>query len=120
MSLPKTVFVDIDGCVFEHEGKGACAQWGTQSKLLEGAREAFDEWEKKGYYIILVTSRKESCRRSLEYELQTHKLFWDLLIMGVPHGPRILINDKKKETIYVSCATFELPRNAGLKGVVNV
>jgi len=111
--IPKTIIIDIDGCIFEHRGRGACNQWIGGNKMLKGTQRFFDKAEKEGCCIILMTARKESCRKTLEHELRHAGLFWDALIMGVPHGERILINDKKSDG---SCSAFaiELKRNGGL------
>ena len=54
----------------------------------------FNEWDSKGHKIILVTARKESARHFTEKQLNEIGLPWDLLIMGMTSGTRILINDK--------------------------
>ena len=112
MQAAKTIFCDIDGVIFKHEGEGACNQWSGVHTLLPGIKEAFNVWEKAGYCIVLVTSRKESCRALLEEELRVEQLFWDHLIMGLPHGERIIINDRKKDGPSVSSVLVE--RNSGL------
>jgi len=114
LSIPKTIIIDIDGCIFKHYGKGACHQWlESSTELLPHVNEKFDCWEKNGYYIILMTARKESCRPILERTLRNKGLFWDILIMGVPHGERVIINDRKSNGD-VSCSAVNLKRNAGL------
>jgi len=110
MTVPATIFLDIDGCIFKHEGKGACHQWAIQPTLLPDVKEVFDEWEREGICIVLVTARKECCRGSLVKALRFYDLFWDQLIMGVTHGHRILINDKK-----VDGAAVSMIRNSSLK-----
>ena len=114
--LPKTLIIDIDGCIFEHKGQGASNQWGSPGRVLKGTIEFFDKAEKQGCCIILMTARKESCRKTLEYELRRANLFWDKLIMGVPHGERILINDIKDGGT-PSARSFEIKRNKGLRNV---
>jgi len=115
--IPKTIIIDIDGCIFEHRGRGACNQWiGGGNKMLKGTQRFFDKAEKEGCCIILMTARKESCRKTLEHELRHAGLFWDKLIMGVPHGERILINDIKDGGT-PSARSFEIKRNKGLRNV---
>lgn len=114
LNIPKTIIIDIDGCIFKHCGKGACHQWlESPAELLPHVKEAFNCWEKDGCYIILMTARKESCRPILEHTLRNKGLFWDLLIMSVPHGERIIINDRKSNGD-ASCTAINLERNAGL------
>lgn len=116
----KTVFLDLDGCVFKHCDKGACHQWSTHV-LLPSVVDAFNEWERKGYCVVLVTARKESCRPRLEWQLRNLGLFWDALIMGAPSGQRVLVNDQKADTTEPpSAVAVVLKRNEGLKEVVNL
>lgn len=90
---PKTIFCDIDGTIIQHAhifsevGK-------TLSELLPGVKEKFNEWDSKGYKVILTTARKESARRLTEKQLSSLGLSWDYLLMGVTSGQRVLINDK--------------------------
>ena len=112
LNIPKTIILDIDGCIFKHYGKGACFQWNSND-LLPHVEETFNAWEKEGRCIILITARKESCRPTLENILRVKGLFWDHLIMGVPHGERIILNDKKSNGDN-SCRAINLERNAGL------
>lgn len=92
---PLTVIIDVDGCVLKHSGKGASHQWSSETGMIDGVREWFDQLEREGHYIILITARKESCRVFLEYQLRECGLYYDQLIMGVTGGPRVLVNDKK-------------------------
>ena len=116
MTSNKVIFLDIDGCIIKHDGRGACIQWQLATTLLRGVHDAFDAWEKAGHYIVLTTSRKECCRKDLETLLRKYGLFWDQLVMGLPHGERILINDKK-ENAEPACRAIELVRNEGLTSI---
>jgi hypothetical protein len=116
MSLAVTYFMDVDGVVTIHEGKGASNQWTTCPTLAPDVVEWFDEAERRGAYIILTTSRKESCRTTLEELLHYLGLFWDALIMGLPHGPRVLVNDVKSDGSQ-SAFAVNVPRNEGLANV---
>lgn len=117
---PKTVFLDLDGCVFEHRGQGTCDQWSSYN-LLPGTVEAFNEWERRGYCVVLVTSRKESCRARLVWQLANLGLFYDRLIMGVPSGQRVVINDQKADSNEPESArAIVLKRNQGLKEVADL
>lgn len=90
---PKTIFCDIDGTIIKHVHR--FSEVGkTPAEILPGVKEKFDEWDSKGYKIILTTARKESARRLTEKQLSSIGLPWDHLIMGVTSGQRVLINDK--------------------------
>lgn len=115
----RTIICDIDGVIFPNEGQGACHQWSTHLKRLPGVKEKFDEWEKNGDYIILMTGRKESSRPHLISLLRANDLFWDKLIMGVGHGVRVLINDIKSNGSN-SAIAFNMERNEGLESLRNI
>jgi NDP-sugar pyrophosphorylase family protein len=90
---PKTIFCDIDGTIIKHVHR--FSEVGKDpAEILPGVREKFDEWDSKGYKIILTTARKESARRLTEKQLSLIGLPWDYLLMGITSGQRVLINDK--------------------------
>jgi dTDP-glucose pyrophosphorylase len=90
---PKTIFCDIDGTIIKHLHK--FSDLGKfDAEILPGVINKFNEWDSKGYKIILTTARKESARAITEKHLNGLGLCWDMLIMGVTSGQRVLINDK--------------------------
>jgi hypothetical protein len=114
--LTKTIFLDIDGCIFRH--KGNISTQFNDAELLSGVLEKFVEWDTAGHKIILVTGRKESMRRLTEKQLLDAKLFYDQLIMGVNRGERVIINDKKPNNDSAKVASaIEIIRNEGLTNI---
>lgn len=116
MERPKTIFLDIDGTLVKH--KPLCENTLPNNKLeiLDGTLEKLTEWDLKGYRIILTTGRKESLRMATENQLNDLGIFYDILIMGIGGGDRILINDKKSDgriTAFAICPD----RNTGIKDV---
>lgn len=111
---PKTIFCDIDGTIFAHTGSmtGILLE---EERLLPGVQEKFNEWDGKGYNIVLTTGRKESARAHTEAALRKNGLFWDHLIMGLGGGPRVLINDIKPYNPEAPTAiAINLTRDKGL------
>lgn len=107
----KSYFIDIDGVVFMHWGKGASLQWSCH-ELLKNVVEFIDKLEARGDQIILITARKECTRTELESKLRSMGIYWDQLIMGITSGERIIVNDKKPNG-EPSCKAIELERNQG-------
>ena len=70
----------------------------SKMKLLKGTVEKLNEWDSKGYNIILVTGRKESMRKQTIEQLSDAGIIYDQLIMGIGGGSRVLINDFKKDS----------------------
>ena len=118
MTYAVTVFVDIDGTILKHHGKGLSAQITEEPVLLDGVIEKFNEWGALDYKIILITGRKESSRKETERQLAKMGVVYDQLIMGLPRGKRVVINDSKgdgKDT----AGSVTVLRNAGL-GLVEI
>jgi hydroxymethylpyrimidine pyrophosphatase-like HAD family hydrolase len=109
---PATVIIDLDGVVLKHRGSLSGILDKTP-ELLPMAKEKFDEWEAKGYRIVITTGRKESMRQHTEAELAHMGLFYDVLVMGLGGGKRYLINDKKANGDETAFAV-NLPRDQGL------
>ena len=111
---PKTIFCDIDGTLVKHVPPSTSSTPTHKMELLDGTLEKLLDWDKKGYYIILTTGRKESLRKITEQQLSEVGIFYDQLIMGIGGGVRYIINDKKPEgtkTAFNIC----LDRNKGIK-----
>lgn len=93
---PKTIFCDIDGTILKHSHKFSdIGKYIPED--LPGVINKFNEWDSKGYKIILTTARKESARYITEKHLSDLGFAWDALIMGVTSGERVLINDKLRD-----------------------
>ena len=90
---PKTILCDLDGTIFKHQGDTLGIQR-MQPRVLRGVVNKFNEWELNGHYIVLMTGRRESLRKRTEEHLQLFGIPYDILLMGVSSGERVLINDK--------------------------
>lgn len=108
-----TIFCDIDGLLLHHHGFGAGQQWHCSQTSIKGAMNFLDLLEKKGWYIVLVTARKECAREDTIRHLRDNGLIYDQLIMGVSSGPRILLNDSKPDYPETAFA-MTLVRNASI------
>ena len=114
--MKKTIFLDIDGCIFKHKGN-LTTQINEPPELLPGVLEKLNKWDADGHKIILITGRKESMRKFTENQLIEHGIYYDQLIMGVNRGERILINDKKPTNDMVVARAIEIKRNKGLTNI---
>ncbi len=115
MNKPKTIICDIDGVLLNHKNKGLSEQLKTEP--VDGAVKKLNEWDSKGYNIILITGRRESLREATASQLHKYKIFYDILIMGVGGGDRIIINDKKFGSDIDTAYAINLCRNEGIKNV---
>jgi len=114
MNRPKTIFCDIDGTLFEHMSPHKAAQPNQKPILLEGTIKKIQEWDRKGYNIILTTGRKESLREQTIWQLSHAGIIYDQLIMSLGGGQRILINDLKDDSLMPTAIAFNLVRNKGV------
>ena len=116
VELPKTIFLDIDGCILKHNGGNLSQTLYEEPQLLPGALQKLDLWESLGYKIIITTSRKESLRKFTEKQLLEVGISYDQLIMGLSMGERVIINDLKPDGTHTARA-IEIERNKGLKKI---
>ena len=113
---PKTIFCDIDGTILKH-----CHKFSDLNKLmpeiLPGVNVKFNEWDSKGYRVILTTARKESAREMTEAHLRSLGICWDQLIMSVTSGARILINDKLQASDKNRAVSINLITDNGFENI---
>lgn len=96
MESPKTIFCDIDGTLLRHHGNMVRNVYG-KPEALPGVLDFLEEWNRKNYHVILTTGRKESTRKRTEEQLASLGIIYDQLVMGLPNGQRVLINDRKTD-----------------------
>jgi hypothetical protein len=114
---PRTYFIDIDGTILT---------------LLPDIRDIsrFDcismigrpdlkliEMYKEGHTIILTTARPESMRDITKKQLATMGILYHILLMNLPNGPRVLVNDFTEDTGPKAFA-FNVKRNT--EGIDNI
>jgi mannose-6-phosphate isomerase len=113
---PKTVFCDIDGTLIKHHGDiFKNAHTAEESQVLPGVFAAIKSWESLNYRIVLITGRKESQRKETEMILQSLHIPYDHLLMGLPNGDRVIVNDRKPEGTRPTAYAVSPPRNDGLE-----
>ena len=108
----KTILMDIDGTIFYHKDN-LYHMVKDVPVLLDGTIERLLEWRAKEYYIVLTTARPEGCRSATEEQLKNAGVFYDQLVMGLPAGPRVLINDIKPDGT-LTAEGINLVRNEGI------
>lgn len=90
---PKTIFCDIDGTILKHIHRFSDIV-NNHPIVLPDVVNKINEWDSQGNKIVLCTARKESARKMTEEHLNSLGLCWDVLLMGMTSGCRVLINDK--------------------------
>lgn len=95
--MGRTFFIDIDGTIVKHLDNSEIDyiienQCTLKELLLPGVKELWGTFSNDDY-IIITTARTEKHRQFTEKLFHENNLFYDLLIMDLPSGPRIVIND---------------------------
>ena len=116
INMTKTIFCDIDGTIIQHNNN-IHTNILQKPIILDGVLDKFKEWDKNNHKIILTTGRKEGNRKQTEEQLSFLGINYDLLIMGLPNGDRILINDKKEKGVFNTAYAINVVRNKGLNNI---
>ena len=114
---PKTIICDIDGTLVRHVTPLETSKPNFKMELLPGTIEKLQEWDVKGYNIILISGRREGSRNETERQLAEVGIIYDKLILGVGGGIRHLINDKKHDGTINTAFSHNLVRNEGIKNL---
>lgn len=109
-TLSKTWIFDLDGTLIEHNG------YRTLEKILPGVVEFFRVNIKKGDVVVLMTARNKEQAESAIKILNKNNLRFDTIITDLPHGERILFNDRKISGL-ITAHSFCVERNAGLSKI---
>lgn len=109
MQPGKTYFIDIDGTIVRHLDAHAVAN--VKEELLPGVKEYWAMFDDRDF-IVITTARPEVLREKTEAIFRDHGLRYNTIIMGLPYGPRILINDTPDVTMPKAYA-INLKRNDG-------
>jgi len=114
MASPKTIFCDIDGTLLNHTGN-IIQNIQEDPQVLSNVQEQIRMWDKLNYTVVLTTGRKESTRARTEEQLAKCGIVYNTLLMGIPNGDRVLINDKKTKGVRNTAYAINLVRNSGLQ-----
>lgn len=108
-----SIFCDIDGVLVEHED---VPDFTRPLRTLPGSIERLRGWMDEGYFIVLTTARDAAKEEQMKASLAAAAVPYHHLIMGLPSGPRFLINDRKPSAVLVSQAqALEVERNQGIE-----
>jgi len=106
--LPKTWLVDVDGVIFPHNGYLASEDETPLPGVMEFFRGLPDE-----DHVVLLSARTERYRKQTEAQLARWGIRFSDLLLGLPVGERILINDEKPRGLRTAWAV-SVARDAGL------
>lgn len=112
----KTYFIDIDGTIVIHlsndEIDFIIEKYNDFSEfLLPGVKELWKRFKEQDK-IIITTARAERHRQMTEKIFHQNNLRYDILLMDLPSGPRILINDSP-DLLFQKAIALNVQRNVG-------
>jgi len=102
---------DLDGTLVTHN-----AYLNGEDKLLPGVKEFWNQIPSH-HVILILTARSQAYRTLTEDFLQKNELRFNHLLMDMPKGERILLNDRKPDGTPTAYA-INLNRDVGLGSVV--
>ena len=115
MGKYSSYFLDLDGVLFVNTGKYGLKNWDNYFEPIHENILFLRELQESGAQLILTTSRPEKYRNQIESYFRDHGLNIHVLIMGLYHSPRIIVNDFASSNPYPSCRAINLPRNGVLR-----
>lgn len=101
---------DLDGTLVTHN-----AYLNGEDELLPGVKEFWNQIPAH-HVILILTARSQAYRAVTEAFLQKNELRFNHLLMDMPKGERILLNDRKPDGTPTAHA-INLTRDAGLGSV---
>ena len=107
----KTLFIDIDGTLFENSSEYFYPQWGESKPILENINHINKLYQKNRIQIILTTSRKLKYKQKTIDELKKYNISYDNIIFDLFHCKRFLINDYSNSNQYPTSISINLKRN---------
>lgn len=119
----KTLFLDIDGVIFENSSAFVKPYIGETKPIIKNVEYLKALVLTNRVDIILTTSRPEEYRNITESQLNEIGLEYKHLIMGLSHSQRIIVNDFSNTNPYRSCDAINIERNSDslenyLKGIL--
>jgi len=111
----KTIFMDIDGTIAKHQ-ETLSSMLDNPIELNDGVLDKIIEWRSKDYYLVITTARPEGTRSTTVRQLAEAGIFYDQLVMGLPTGKRIILNDKKPNGS-LTAGSVNLERNEGFSSL---
>ena len=105
-----TVFSDLDGTLITNTSHLVPPFIG-EGIPLENNIGTLRRIKDNGGFIVITTSRPEEYRNKTIDELVKYGIPHDVLIMGLPHSRRVVINDFSESNPYPSCSSINIRRN---------
>jgi len=115
LARPKTFFVDIDGVILKQQDRWPLKIYDTRDfQEIASTVKLLNQLYTAGHKIVLTTARSSQNKRETKYQLTRIGLQYHELLMSLPTGQRVLINDRKPEEEIDTAVAINLIRDEGL------
>lgn len=109
-----SVFCDFDGVLVKHSNHSTNNI--DENIFIEENIEKIKNLKNDGNKIIITTARSVKTKDGFLKLLNNKKIPYDEIVMGLPSGPRLLINDRKPAKVFTrQCLSHENTRNGILQ-----
>jgi hypothetical protein len=108
----RTIFCDLDGTLITNAAAHFPPYYGEGQPIQKNIDELNRIYKKGETLVIITTSRPERFMEVTKKELDNYGIPFDVLLMGLPHSKRIIINDYAASNPYPSCESINIPRNS--------
>lgn len=106
-----TIFCDIDGVVFKNQSEYFANNYNTPVEVNPDAVAFLKQKQQAGATIIFTTARPDRFSAVTEKNLTACGLKNYRVIYGLPHSPRLLINDVSTTNPWPSANAINVPRD---------
>ncbi len=107
-----TYFVDLDGVLFKNQSEHFTNNYSNRPTPIDSAVSYFLKLQKNGATLIFTTSRPEEYSGITENALRHFGFKKIRVIYGLPHSPRVLVNDVSKTNPFPSATAINSPRDS--------
>ena len=105
------IICDLDGTLIQHQSKYFHPSIEDDIQGIPYAVEKLLKKQKEGAKFIFLSSRPEETRKKVYQYLTSVGFKQFQLILGAPHGERILINDYSNSNPFPTASAINVPRN---------
>ena len=106
-----TIFCDIDGVIFKNQSRYFKNSHHQPPTFNQNAIDFIKNKISNGATVIFTTARKEDAREATEAGIRLAGIENFQVIYGLPHAPRLLINDVHYSNPWPTATAINAPRN---------
>lgn len=106
-----TIFCDIDGVIFKNQSHHFKNNYSSEPQPNPNAIQYLKDKLANGATIIFTTSRPEEYKEITENGIRAAGIEKFQVLYGLPHSPRLLINDVSTTNPWPSASAINIPRD---------